>query len=259
MIKEYHRPQTFEDALALLARHEPLTVPLAGGTKITASPSTVDFAVVDLQALGLNTIRSRGNLVEIGATLTLRELLEAISARDSGIPEILSIVIEREANNNLRNAATVAGTLVAARGDSPFTTALLAMDAHLSIRPALDGKGEVSLGDFLPIRSEWLRGRLITQVTIPSNVRLAYEYIARAPADRPIVCVATARWPAGRTRVALGGYGPAPMLALDGPEPGGAEIAAQEAYSQAGDAWASAGYRREMAGILTSRCMKRDL
>jgi hypothetical protein len=78
-------------------------------------------------------------------------------------------------------------------------------------------------------------------------VRLAYEYVARTPADWPLVCAGVAAWPSGRTRVALGGFGEAPWLAMDGPTAHGAEFAAADAYSQAGDAWATAEYRREMA------------
>jgi hypothetical protein len=56
--------------------------------------------------------------------------------------------------------------------------------------------------------------------------------------------------------VALGGYGAAPLLAFDGSEADGAEVAAQSAYSQAGDEWASAEYRMEIAGILARRCIR---
>jgi hypothetical protein len=45
------------------------------------------------------------------------------------------------------------------------------------------------------------------------------------------------------------------MLAMDGPEMGGEEIAAQNAFSQATDEWASAEYRQEIAGLLVKRCM----
>src|SRR5690606_22039911 len=92
--------------------------------------------------------------------------------------------------------------------------------------------------------------------TLPLNVHLAYEYVARTPADRPVVCASVARWPSGRTRVALGGYGAAPVLVLDGPEPGGAEAAAADAYSDAEDEWASAAYRSEIASVLVRRCLE---
>jgi CO/xanthine dehydrogenase FAD-binding subunit len=101
-----------------------------------------------------------------------------------------------------------------------------------------------------------LRGRLVTQVQLPLHVRLAYEYVARTPADRPIVCVALAQWPAGRTRVALGGYGQAPVVVMDGPGAEGAQAAAQNAFSHAVDDWASAEYRQEVVGVLTRRCIE---
>jgi CO/xanthine dehydrogenase FAD-binding subunit len=255
MIIEYHRPNTLQDALALLARPEPRTVPLAGGSVIN-QPSGQPVAVVDLQALGLDAVRERGNFLELGATLTLQGLLTFLESSSSLSPNYLHAfmkVVEHEATYNLRQVASVAGTLIAADGRSPFATLMLALDAALTFQP---GDEQVGLGDLLPLRSERLPGRLVTQVTIPMNLRLAYEYVARTPADRPIVCAAVSQWPSGRTRVALGGYGPAPVLAFDGTEAEGVEIAARSAYSQADDEWASAAYRQEIAGVLADRCLK---
>ena len=132
--------------------------------------------------------------------------------------------MRHEATYNLRQVATLVGTLIAADGRSPLATAMLALDAQLTVFP---GAEQVGLGDLLPMRRQRLQGRLITQVEVPLNARLAYEYVARSPADLTIVCAAVAQWPSGRTRVALGGYGRMPALAMDGPEPSGAEQAAR--------------------------------
>jgi CO/xanthine dehydrogenase FAD-binding subunit len=96
---------------------------------------------------------------------------------------------------------------------------------------------------------------LITGITIPAHIELAYKYVSRTPADLPIVCVAVAQWPSGRTRVVLGGYGNFPLLAMDGPEPDGAENAARAAYHEASDAWARAEYRSDVAATLTRRAL----
>ena len=168
-----------------------------------------------------------------------------------GLAEAIYRAVRHETTFNLRQVATVAGTLVAADGRSPFATVMLALDARLTILPDEEA---ISLGDLLPFRFERLRHRLITKISIPASARLAYEYVARTPADQPIVCASVARWPSGRTRLSLGGYGSEPVLVMDGPEPGGVEIAARAAYSQAGDEWASAEYRAEMAVVLTNRC-----
>ena len=95
----------------------------------------------------------------------------------------------------------------------------------------------------------------MTALQYSSIPQMAFTYVARSPADQPIVCVAVARWPSGRTRVVLGGYGTAPVMVMDGPEPGGAVAAARDAYSHASDGWASAEYRQEMAAVLTQRCL----
>jgi CO/xanthine dehydrogenase FAD-binding subunit len=253
MIKEYNRPVTLEAALALLRRPEPVTLPLAGGTTL-ASATGEPVAVVDLQGLGLDTFQVQGNSLHLGATLTLQSLLDrlpGLGAAGAGLSIGLQKAITHEATYNLRMAASVAGTLVASGGHSPLTTALLALDTALLIQP---GDETVSIGDLLPKRTERLRHKLITRLILPLSARLAYEYVARSPADQPIVCAAVAIWPSGRVRVALGGYGAAPRLALDGTETDGAMIAAESAYSHCGDEWASAEYRREIAGVLVERC-----
>ena len=246
MISEYHRPKTTDEALSLLARENIVTVPLAGGSAINR-PSTEQVAVVDLQALGLDWFDRRGNTLMLGAMLTLQNL-----SGIEGLPVALLQAVRHEASYNTRQVATVAGTLVAADGRSPFVTAMLALDVDLTLLP---GNELIRLGNLLPVRSERLDGRLITQITLPVNVRLAYEYVARTPADLPIVCIAVARWSSGRTRVTLGGYGQAPMLALDGPEPSGAVEAAKNAYLLAADQWASASYRSDVVGVLVQRCL----
>ena len=265
MIIEYLRPTTLEEALRLLSRSQPVTVPMGGGSKIN-QPSSQPIAVVDLQSLKLNTYKLHGKLLDLGATLTLQTLLERMasaSQANSGMVGAFSKAIQHEASYNLRQMATIAGTLVAADGRSPFTTVMLALDATVFLRSSSFGNNEekIGLGDLLPFRKERLQGCLITRVSIPTRVRLAYETVARTPADLPIVCVAASKWPSGRTRVAIGGFGREPWLAFDGSEAQGAEMAAQDAYSRAGDEWASADYRSEAAGILTRRCIEslRDL
>ena len=55
--------------------------------------------------------------------------------------------------------------------------------------------------------------------------------------------------------MSIGGYGQAPVLAMDGPEPEGGEVAARAVCSHAGDEWASAAYRSDVAGVLARRCL----
>jgi CO/xanthine dehydrogenase FAD-binding subunit len=248
MITEYKRPTDLQEALELLSL--PNARPLGGGT-VLAHNSDGDITVVDLQALGLNKILITGNKLAIGATTTLSQLNDSPHT----LPD-MAVSIRLETPLNLRNMGTVAGTLVTCDGRSPFATVMLALDAKLTLESKASSPEIVGIGDFLAMRSQYAK-KLITRIEIPLNVKLAFENVARTPVDRPIVCTALAQWPSGRTRLALGGWGNTPVLAMDGNEPGGVEAAAKNAYDEAGDQWASAVYRREIAAVLSQRCLEK--
>ena len=253
-ITAYHRPQTLDEALTLLA--QPNTLPLGGGTLLSHASSSLSAGstsdsvqAVDLQLLGLDSLTKKGHEVVIGATLTLQALLES-----EHCPEPLKAALKLEAPLNIRNSATVAGTIVACDGRSTFAAILLALDAKIERAIFDTSKIEYrtsNIGEFLPLRP---RG-LITSITIPANVKLAFEYVSRTPADKPIVCVALTQWNSGRTRLVLGGYGKSPMLGMDGTESVGVEAAARNAFYEATDEYASAEYRMDVAATLAKRCL----
>ncbi|MBI5934586.1 MAG: FAD binding domain-containing protein [Chloroflexi bacterium] len=246
MITDYFRPQTLDEALALLSR--PNTLPLGGGTLLSHLQAD-SVSVVDLQRLGLDSLRAKGNELEIGATVTLQQLLES-----EHCPAALKSALKLEAPLNLRNSATVAGTLVSCDGRSSFATALLALDAKIE-QAIYDNSIIVyrvsNIGEYMPLRST----KLITKITIPLNAKLAFEYVARTPSDKPIVCAALAQWGGKRARLAVGGWGKSPSLAMDGTEAEGLESAAQNACHEATDDWASAEYRMDVASTLAKRCL----
>jgi CO/xanthine dehydrogenase FAD-binding subunit len=250
MITAYHRPKTLDEALTLLAH--PNRIPLGGGT-LLAKQETDPVEAVDLQSLNLDSIEKQGNSLKIGATVTLQALLMS-----DVCPDPLRSALKLESPLNLRNAATVAGTLVSCDGRSTSVSVLLALDAKLEQMKLVDSKIESrtsNIGDFLPLRD--LHGWLITSITIPLNTKLAFDYVSRTPADKPIVCAALAQWNSGRTRLALGGYGNSPLLAMDGTEAEGIETAARNAFHEATDEWASAEYRMDVAATLARRCLDR--
>ncbi|HLA06951.1 MAG TPA: FAD binding domain-containing protein [Anaerolineales bacterium] len=263
MITAYHRPKTLDEALTLLAR--PNTRPLGGGTLLShasttphnerAAPLSASDSIeaVDLQSLGLDSIKKNGQSLELGATTTLQQLLES-----EHCPPALKSALKLEAPLNIRNSATAAGTLVACDGRSTFASVLLALDAKIKQAVLNASKIEVqsvNIGDFLPLRST----KLITKIILPLNTKLAFDYVSRTPSDKPIVCAALAGWNSGRTRLVLGGYGKSPILAMDGTEADGLEAAAKNAYHEAKDEWASAEYRMDVAATLAKRCLERIL
>ena len=200
MIVAYHRPTSMDEALGLLSRSEPETVPLGGGT-ILSRPGPGRYAVVDLQALGLDGIERQGNRLMIGAAATLQSLY---AQADS--PAALREAIRRETTYNLRQTASVAGALVSANGKSPFAAAMLALDAVLIWAP--DGQ-ELGLEAYFKARKAQKQG-LILRVAIPLEAKLQYEAVAKTPADVPMLCGAVGEMPDGRKRIVLGGFGDAP-------------------------------------------------
>lgn len=235
-----HRPKSIEEALELLKSGKPL----AGGTRLTPGRRE-ESELVDLQELGLDPLDIDPERIRLGSMLRLQELVEA----EGGIPSALKKACRLEAGLNLRNMATVGGSVVSADGRSPLLTVLLAMQALLQFAA---NEEEQTLDDFLNDRRP---GRLILSLELPNPEALAYEQVARSPADLPIVCACAARY-SDQTCVSLGGYGPRPIMVASGEPAARAGDQSSTAYAEAGDQWASAEYRREVAGLLISRVLE---
>jgi putative selenate reductase FAD-binding subunit len=250
MITEYHRPTSLEELLHLVSRKSPRTIVLGGGlyiNEIIKEP----IAVADLQNLGMTAILSKGKDLRLGAAVTLQAMLDS-----ELLPLALQKSVKHQETNNRRQVATLAGSLITANGRSAVAGVFLALDAELVISGEKVETEKIRYGDFLPVREEKLVGRVITEVNIPTDVRISYQYVARSPADLPIVGAAVAQWPSGRTRAVLIGYGDQPVMVLDGPAADGIVEAAKDAYSTADDQWAGAAYRSDTAGILVKRCLE---
>lgn len=247
---EYLLPETLEQALEYLDQG----IPLAGGTSITPRRRDVR-TVIDLRKLGLDGIQIQGDSVEIGATTTLQSIVEA----EEKLPKMLRKVCKLEAGWNLRNMATIGGAIMSSDGRSPLLTTLLALNAQIVQQP---GPVILPLNDVLDERSEV---RLITGVQFIMPTALIYEQVARAPADFPLVCAAVVYWKNAEEEkigIAIGGYGARPLqldqIVKDQGEKKDIQssvVAAEAVYRNAGDAWASAEYRSEVAGILVKRLL----
>jgi putative selenate reductase FAD-binding subunit len=250
----YHRPKTLAEALSLLKEG----TPLAGGTFLISRRSDL-VSLVDLQDLGLDGLMMSEDEVVLGAMARLQAIVEA----RGNIPDALAEACRLEAGLNLRNMATVGGTIAAGDGRSPLLTLLLALGTLVEGVP---GDVHRSLADVLAQKERGQGMRLITaaRFSIPADVR--YEQVGRAPLDRPLVCAALCKSRAAKGdsawRLALGGFGSAPLLLADVGKSlkkegvGGVVAAAAAAYAAAGDAWASAEYRSHVAGILAGRLLK---
>jgi carbon-monoxide dehydrogenase medium subunit len=264
-IKEYHRPQTLDDALALLQRDR-TTVPLAGGTDLIPSRAPDVQAVVDLQALGLDELSVEESRMTIGAMFPLQRLVEAPE-----VGEVLSGAAYLEGPLTFRHAATVGGTIASGDPLSHLLIALLILDAEVHLR--LPDLTVVNLDCFLDAPHQFLDGGLITGVTAlpPTGAPgVAMARVARTPRDKPIVAVAARVTREGErcgdVRIALAGVADRPARARDAEDRlmgqpfdtgvmDAAMTAMVEHLNPPSDFKGSSEYRREMAAVLTRRAL----
>ncbi len=259
----YHRPESLEEALALLAK--PGSAPLAGGTKLLASETGLPgTAVIDLQALGLSQAQlvtaNDAQTLALGATLTLTKLSRFLEAElpENEVAALLQTVIHQAGPNTYRNAATLGGTIASRLPDSELLAALLVLDSTVTLHTP-SNQNSITLADYLA-DAERPHG-LITTVTVPVLAGSGTSHrVARTPADYPIVSITGWRMADGSIRLAATGLGERPFR-LNGAEKTAqdsiaeAAIAASAANAHPGDFRGEANYRAEMAAVLTRRTL----
>ncbi len=260
-------PTSLPEAVQLLRRPNVKSAVLAGGTTLVPHQRDTLDAVISLRDLGLCYIRSEGSSLHIGAATPLQALLDATECAGA-----LAQAARDTTSFNLRNSATLGGTLVTATGGSPLPVVLLAMDATLSIHAA--EARQSPLASFLNYRERLVRdGALITEVALPLwrlVARTVYEKVARTPRDAPMVCAAASAraglGPLSDVRIAVGGAAPLATRLLqveqllEGKPLSGELI--EQAAETAGrvvappdDHVASSEYRREMVRVLVGRAL----
>ncbi len=257
-LKEFHKPTDIPAALALLKRRNPRTIPLAGGTWLNPrlDKEGLADAVVDLSGLELDRIERDAGALRLGAMATLAAVTEDENCR-SLANGILAQTARRDAVLNVRNAATVGGTVVVAPADSEFILALLALNARVSVQSKkLDAR---PLDQFLADPAAALDGGLVTQVQIslPPPAAAGLARVAYTLSDHPIVAAA-AVVAEGSNRIALGGVAARPLV-IEFDHAGAAEDAVAQAIAEAkayADFRGSADYRRAMGILMAKRALQ---
>jgi probable selenate reductase FAD-binding subunit len=264
-IKEYHRPQTLEEALKLL-QVDQSAVPLAGGTDLIPSGAARARSVVDLQALGLDALSTEGFHLHIGATVSLQRLIESPMAG-----RFLAEAAYLEGPLTYRNAATIGGTIATRDPLSHVLIALLVLDTEVHLR--LPDQATVSLDRILDKPRKFLDGGLITGVTALSEKGapgVAMARVARTPRDKPIVAVAVRVTReenlCGGVTIALAGVADRPIRAYEAEDQLKGQPFDKKLVDVAvetlvkhihppSDFRGSGEYRREMAAVLTRRVL----
>lgn len=130
-----HRPQTAAEAVQLRYANPDTTAYLAGGTDdLRLGGAAEGKELIDINALGFDTIEEKNGKIYIGSRVSLQKLMES-----DLIPAFIKEAAKFCASFVKRNSATVGGNLALRRDDSYLAAAFCAADAKLI---ALGAKGE---------------------------------------------------------------------------------------------------------------------
>jgi CO/xanthine dehydrogenase FAD-binding subunit len=269
-VANYFLPGSVPEALALLGAHGPELLVMAGGT--VAMPLINDGIslpgqVMGLRRVGLDRIERTAGELRIGAMATLTRLLE-----QDAVP-MLREAARRTASWSIRNMGTVGGNLFAPPPGGDVATALLALDARVTLAGP-NGTREVPLGEFYTgfMTTVMAADELVTSIVVPlARGDAAFVKFGRKSSNTPAVVTVAAHVvrdgsKVTRTRIALGAAGPHPVRAaraeaavtgtiLDEATIAEAAEAAAADSEPFTDAVASEWYRRRMVGLFVRRAL----
>ncbi len=271
---EYESPRSLQEAIALLASREDAKI-LAGGHSLLPAMKlrlSAPGLLVDLGRIaGLSYIREAGDQIRIGAMTTHAEVASSGLLRTRS--PLLALAAARIGDVQVRNRGTLGGSLAHADPAADYPAAILALDAELV---AMSGKGErimLAREFFTGLFSTALRSdEILTEVRVPvtAGMGTAYKKFAHPASGFAVVGVAALVKAAGGKieSVAVGITGVAQAAyragavekAVRGKPLNEIAAAAQRATdgveAPLGDYFASAEYRRHMAGVYTRRALE---
>lgn len=253
---------TFEDLLqpataaeayrALQARPE--TVLLAGGAFLRVGGGRFATAI-DLAKAGLGYIRETADWFELGAMATLRAV-ETYPPFREYFGGLLPRVVGNIVGVQFRNQATVGASVYARFGFSDLLPALLVLRTEVELHAG----GRLPLAEFLarPFPRD-----ILTRVFIARDDRRAsYQCLRGSAGDFPLVNAAAScrrgEWllaVGARPQTAALAYKASAAMAAPGAEPAAVAALAARELAFAGNARASAAYRRAMAAVLLKRAV----
>lgn len=269
-VKEVLKPAGLEEALDLLRERGDQARLLGGGIELVRHfPSQVS-SLIDLSTLPLNYVKESGGSLAIGATTTLREILENPLATGY-LGGVIAGMLRQVASPLLRNLATVGGALVSANPWSDVITLFLGLDAQVTL---FNGKKRtIPLLELYPTGRR-LQGAILTDVVLPASApgsAAFFHKFSRTGFDVAVLnCACFVQMGDGRcvqARIVAGGT---PQLAKRLPLPEqaliGAELteptidqvaqAASDSADVREDRRASAEYRKQLVYVGVKRCLR---
>jgi 2-furoyl-CoA dehydrogenase FAD binding subunit len=213
---DYARPETVDEAVALLAEFGDEARILAGGQSLMAMMNLrlADPAIlVDIARIAaLDHIRDLGDQIEVGAAVTQNKLL-AWPALKAKLP-LLAAALPHVGHFQTRNKGTVCGSIAHADPSSEIPLSLAVLEGEVVLR-SKRGERVLKAKDFQKDMLTTAReaDELITAVRFPVHGRgVAFREAARRHGDFAMVAVAARSDGKGMTRLGVGGVAATPVV-----------------------------------------------
>ena len=142
---------------------------------------------IDLSACGLDQIEETETEFRIGAMCTLRQL-ERHAELNALVNHVFEFAVHDIVGVQLRNTATVGGSIYGRFGFSDVLSAFLALDSYVE----LTGAGRVPLAEFVDMG--YVRDVIEYVVVVKHDYRASYEAVRKAATDFPSLNVTAAWW-----------------------------------------------------------------
>ena len=254
MIREYKKAESLEEAWQLNQKKNNRVL----GGMIWLKMETINVGTaIDLSGLGLDSIEETDEGFSIGAMVTLRQLEQhpgLAAYTDGAVRESVQHIVGVQ----LRNLATVGGSIYSRFGFSDVLTMFLALDASVELYKG----GIVSLAEYA--QRPYDRDILVRVLVPKTQAKFYYQSVRNSQTDFPVLTCAAAKTAEGGYRFAIGAR-PGKAVVYDfTPEAG--ETAEQKAARFAAAVRAdiktesnmrgSAEYRNHLSGVLVKRAVR---
>ncbi|MBM3531101.1 MAG: carbon monoxide dehydrogenase [Alphaproteobacteria bacterium] len=214
---DYARPETVEEAVALLAEYGDDARVLAGGQSLMAMMNlrlAEPAVLVDIARIKeLSNIRDLGDAIEVGAAVTQNTLL-AWSELVKKLP-LLAVALPHVGHFQTRNKGTVCGSIAHADPSSELPLSLATLEGRVVLRSAR-GERVVPASEFQVDMLTTARepDELIVAVRFPIHTGrgAAFREVARRHGDFAIVAVAAVTDGKGGVTLGVGGMAGAPVV-----------------------------------------------
>jgi 2-furoyl-CoA dehydrogenase FAD binding subunit len=212
---DYARPDTVDEAVALLAEYGDDARVLAGGQSLMAMMNlrlAEPSVLIDITRIAeLDAVHDRGDTIEVGAAVTQNKLL-AWPDLKSKLP-LLAAALPHVGHFQTRNRGTVCGSVAHADPSSEIPLSLATLGGAVVLR-GRRGERVLAASDFQLDMLTTARepDELIVAVRFPRHGRgAAFREVARRHGDFAIVAVSAVLDGNGAIRLGAGGVAPTPV------------------------------------------------